>query len=196
MEDDFFSWLRKRRIPFFTDPFRGFFDEYFREIDRMFEEIMKEMEGKVPRELIRERKLTDGSIVREIGPFVYGYSMTIGPDGKPRIREFGNIRPYFSPKPSLEVIDKREPIVDIIDENNYIKVIAEMPGVEKEDINLDYSDKKLTISAEKGDRKYYKEIELPSEVDPNQSKATYKNGILEVILYKKEGKRGFKVKIE
>lgn len=28
----------------------------------------------------------------EMGPFVYGYSMTIGPDGKPKVREFGNIR--------------------------------------------------------------------------------------------------------
>ncbi|MEM4311453.1 MAG: archaeal heat shock protein Hsp20 [Nitrososphaerales archaeon] len=197
-DEDFFSWLRRRRHPFFTDPFRGFFDlnEYFREMDKMFEEMIRQIEGKVPRELVREKRLTDGRIVREMGPFVYGYTMTIGPDGKPRIREFGNVRPSLSPRPSLEVTDKREPIVDIIDEDKKIKVIAEMPGLEKEDINLNYEGKRLILSAERGERKYYKEIELTSEVDPEQSKATYRNGILEVILTKKEDKKGHRVRIE
>jgi HSP20 family protein len=46
------------------------------------------------------------------------------------------------------------------------------------------SEKVLTIAVDAEDRKYYKEIDLPAEVDPKISKATYKNGVLEIILIK------------
>ena len=49
------------------------------------------IEKNAPKELVREDQTPDGKKVREVGPIVYGYSMTIGPDGKPKVREFGNI---------------------------------------------------------------------------------------------------------
>jgi len=86
--DDWFKRFRERR---------GFF---FPEIDRMMEDMekfmsdaFKEMEDSVPRDMVRVRRLPDGSVKREYGPFVYGYSVKIGPDGRPIIREFGNIKP-------------------------------------------------------------------------------------------------------
>ena len=45
-----------------------------------------------PKELVREYQTPEGEKVREVGPIVYGYSMTIGPDGKPHVREFGNVK--------------------------------------------------------------------------------------------------------
>ena len=54
------------------------------------EESFKDFETKAPKNLIREYETPEGDKVREVGPFVYGYSMTIGPDGKPRVKEFGN----------------------------------------------------------------------------------------------------------
>ncbi len=68
------------------------FDEMRSEMERMFEEQFKDIESTAPKDLIREYKTPEGGKVREVGPLVYGYSMTIGSDGKPKVREFGNIR--------------------------------------------------------------------------------------------------------
>lgn len=180
-DEDAERWMRRWRRPFFG---RGAFED----LDRMFNEMFKEMLNDVPQELYRERRLPGGGTVREIGPFVYGYSMTIGPDGKPVVREFGNVKPSTraSPlglrRPSLEIKEERDPLVDVIPEDEKIRVVAEVPGVERSDIKLNCSEKILTIAVDTEERKYYKEIDLPAEVDPKVSKATYKNGVLEIIL--------------
>ncbi|HET8794500.1 MAG TPA: hypothetical protein VFM31_11935, partial [Nitrososphaeraceae archaeon] len=75
------------------------FDNIFREFDEMsrsFPEQFKNIEDRVPKNLIKEYNTPEGGKVREVGPIVYGYSMTIGPDGKPNIREFGNVKSPFS----------------------------------------------------------------------------------------------------
>ena len=61
-------------------------DEMRREMQRMFEEQFKDIQSKIPKELVREYETPQGGKVREVGPLVYGYSMTIGPDGKPKVR--------------------------------------------------------------------------------------------------------------
>src|SRR5215210_9166220 len=78
----------------FDDIFREF-DDMRRETERIFSEQFKNIENKVPKDLIKEYDTLEGGKVREIGPIVYGYSMTIGSDGKPKIREFGNINSPF-----------------------------------------------------------------------------------------------------
>jgi HSP20 family protein len=197
-EDDFDRWFRRRR------PWpRGFFDLGFEEMDRMIEEMFKEMAEMMPKELYREEKLPDGTTVRKFGPMIYGYSMTIGPDGKPVIREFGNVKPsprtpFGAPRPPLEYKGEREPLVDIMSDDGTIRVVAELPGVEKNDIKLHCSEKVLTISVDTPERKYHKEVELPSAVNPKIGKASYKNGVLEVTLNKAEARRpsGEPIKIE
>jgi len=57
-----------------------------RETERMFSEQFKNIENEVPKDLIKEYETPEGGKIRQIGPIVYGYSMTIGPDGKPKIR--------------------------------------------------------------------------------------------------------------
>ncbi|NHV06890.1 MAG: Hsp20/alpha crystallin family protein [Thaumarchaeota archaeon] len=190
MEDDIDEWFRKRRR-YFEDIMK----EIEREIDELFRESFKEFESEVPRELVRERSLPDGSKVREFGPFVYGYSVTIGPDGEPVVREFGNFRPEG--RKGIEVKKLREPLVDVIEEEDKIRVVAEIPGVEKSDINLYATENKLTIKVDTPQRKYYREVDLPAKVDPKQSKSTYKNGVLEVDLKKvKEESKGTPLKVE
>ena len=88
-DDEYPEWSRKRRS---KDPFFGDIDEMFREMEKMMDEELKDFTQKVPKEYVKERKLPDGSTVKELGPFVYGYSMKIGPDGKPEIQEFGNLK--------------------------------------------------------------------------------------------------------
>jgi HSP20 family protein len=122
-----------------------------------------------------------------LGPFVYGYSVKIGPDGKPEIREFGNVKPSrFGPR----VKEEREPLVDIIETDGEIHIVAELPGVEKNDIKLHGTEDMLTVSVDTPQRKYYKEITLPAKVKVKETKTQYKNGVLEVTLPKiKEEKK-------
>lgn len=167
----------------------GFFIDIDRMIDEMEEEMAKafhKMEEDMPREMSRETKLPDGSIRREYGPFVYGYSVKIGPDGKPIIREFGNMKPGSGQgEPPLNLQDRREPLVDVIEDADTVKVLAELPGVEKADIRLSATSKMLTLNVEGAERRYYKELEFPVDVDESTARSKYHNGVLEVVLRKK-----------
>jgi len=178
--DDYYpEWQRRRRA---RDPFFGDIDEMFREMEKMMDEELKNFTERVPKEYVKERKLPDGSTVRELGPFVYGYSMKIGPDGKPEIQEFGNIKKGLKGPP--QVTEEREPLVDIVDSNGEIHVVVELPGVEKSDIKLHGTEDSLTISVDTPQYKYYKEVELPAKVRVREAGSTYKNGVLEVVLPK------------
>ena len=66
-DDDFPNWQKKRRSPFFSIIPRDI-EDYFEEIDKYFEEIFKDIKTQVPKDLIREQELPDGSKKREMGP--------------------------------------------------------------------------------------------------------------------------------
>lgn len=200
MSDEYWDrWFGRRRWPFFRRFFFEDVDEVFREMQEMMDREFKDLTRKVPRDLIREREMPDGSRVKEWGPFVYGYSVTIGPDGKPQVREFGNVKPgaRFG-RPEINIKEEREPLVDIMSTNGEVKVIAELPGVEKNDVKLQGTEETLTISVDTPQRKYYKEVRLPDKVEPKGAKSTYKNGVLEVTLQKKKKERpkGEPIRIE
>ena len=201
------EWFRRRmrRSPYFRSWFFGDIEDMFKDMEEMMEREFKEFSTRVPKDLVRERKLPDGSTIREWGPFVYGYSMTIGPDGKPKIREFGNVKPSLKPeafgltRPSLDIKEEREPLVDVVDANSEIKVVAELPGVEKEDIKLHGTENTITISVDTPKHKYFKEIPLLTRINPKEAKTIYKNGVLEVTIPKiKEKKKpsGEPIRIE
>ncbi|MBI1920354.1 MAG: Hsp20/alpha crystallin family protein [Geobacter sp.] len=113
---------------------------------------------------------------------VYGFTVrTLG--GAPVVESFGNIRD--TPRgPVVEEV--REPMVDVFDEKDHVMVVAEMPGVAKEHIHVDVKGKTMTLKADNKERKYLKEVSLPSTVDPATLKFAYKNGILEVKVSKKK----------
>ncbi len=135
---------------------------------------------------------------------VYGFSMRVGPDGKPVVREFGNWKPGVEirgPKEAVKALEEgeRSPLIDVIDDKNEVVVIAEVPGVEKREIDLHATKSELEISVENPERRYYRKVELPKEVIPESAKASYKNGVLEVRLKKeKEEKKdsGKPIKVE
>ena len=113
------------------------------------------------------------------GPYCYGYTMTVGPDGKPVVKEYGNVKPGLLPNS-----DTREPVVDtIVDEKEkVVKLIAEMPGVEKTDVKIVVDNKVVDVSAEHGEKKYHAKVPLKHKVDENSAKASYKNGILQLVF--------------
>lgn len=179
------EWIRKRRRwPFFGDWGVDDVDRVFREMEKMMDEELKEFTSRVPKNYVKERKLPDGTTVREWGPFVHGYTMRIGPDGKPEIREFGNV------KPSLEgpkVKEEREPLVDVLETDGEVQVVVEIPGVDKKDIQLHGTEDSLTISVDSAEQKYFKEVRLPAKVRVKEAKSAYKNGVLEITLPKVSG---------
>lgn len=129
------------------------------------------------------------------GPYYYGYTMTVGPDGKPVVKEYGNVKPGLLP-----TSDTREPLVDIIvdEKEKVVKLIAEMPGVEKTDVKIVVENKIVDLSAEHNEKKYHAKVPLKHKVDENSAKASYKNGVLQIVfkLIEEEKPKGKKVEVE
>jgi HSP20 family protein len=169
--------------------------------------VFEDISTNAPKELIREYETQEGGKVREVGPIVYGYSMTIGPDGKPHVREFGNVKSatagaganlgQYIGKPSIST--EREPLSDVATTDKEVKVVLEMPGIKKEDIKINVYESKVEIkTADNAQRKYHKIIDLPKQADIETERSTYNNGILEVTFDKKKEQKpkGKEIKIE
>jgi len=108
---------------------------------------------------------------------VFGVSIKTAVGGKPVVESFGNVK-KTAEGPKVE--EEREPITDVFDEDEEIRIYAEMPGINEADIRLDLKEDILDISAQTGDRKYHKEVLLPSRVQADTMTSSYNNGILEV----------------
>ncbi len=167
-----------------------------KEFQKMFKEIFGRLRKNLPKEL---QGLSPEEITREFmkkGPIMYGFNIGFGPDGKPIMDSFGNLEkePISGER---KVRKTREPLVEVNEEQDQIIIIAEMPGVSKEDIELNATNNSITISTEKivSGRSYFKEIDLPAAIDSDYAKARYTNGILEVRL-KKIKEKGKPIDIE
>lgn len=122
------------------------------------------------------------------------------------------MRPFRWDMPSLRSVEARLPKVDVIDRDNEILVRAELPGVEKKDIDVSLTDRAVTIKAstrtetkeEKGD--YFRQeistgqvsrtVVLPAEVDGQKATAEFKDGLLEVTIPKTQAAKGVRVDVK
>lgn len=126
----------------------------------------------------------------------------------------GWMRPWRFEWPSLPelALESKMPKVDVVDRENEIVVRAEVPGVEKKDLDVSVSDNAVTIKGstrheekeEKGD--YYRHeissgafsrtVALPAEVDGSRAKANFQDGMLELTLPKIEKAKRHSIKLE
>jgi len=145
------------------------FDDFYDEIERL-EDMMDS--------LIEDMPLHENSGEFKRKPVIMGFSLNLDSEGKPIIKEFGNVRRQ---KEKTVVTDVREPLIDISQDakTNVLTITSELPGIEKKDIDLINKKNKLIVSV-KGDKAFYKEILLPKNVLQKTSKAKMKNGILEI----------------
>lgn len=113
---------------------------------------------------------------------------------------------------SIAPAEYREPFIDVIETEKAVIATAEMPGLEKKDIKINITDDRLEISAEtsseekkeekgyvyreRSSASYYRAISLPSPVNPDEAKASYKNGVLEITMPKTEIKEKKQIDIE
>lgn len=160
-------------------------DAQFEAIQRMFEEIMKMFSDVNPEDMFgpdAQHQLEEIMKQLQKNPMVWGFSAGIGPDGKMRLNPFGNLNPDGAPP---VVREKREPLIDVMEEDDKVIIIAELPGVKRSDINVKVTDYKVTIEVESTKRQYAKDIDLPVPVDMRSAKTSYNNGILEIQLQKR-----------
>ena len=124
-----------------------------------------------------------------------------------RLFDFGLRRPLKVNGSSLWA-----PAVDIVDEKDQIKVKADLPGLKKENIEVNVENDVLTIKGEKKEEKETKEKDyirseryygsfhraftLPASVDASKVNASYKEGVLEIALPKKEGAKPKQAKVD
>jgi HSP20 family protein len=99
-------------------------------------------------------------------------------------------------------LDAAAPALDLYEEKDEVVAKAELPGIEKKDIQVNISDHHLTIKGEKKKEEETKEknfhrsersygsfcrsIELPTDVEPDKAKASFKDGVLEIHIPKTE----------
>ncbi|PSP74874.1 Hsp20/alpha crystallin family protein [Halobacteriales archaeon QS_1_68_20] len=72
--------------------------------------------------------------------------------------------------------------VDVQETDDEVRVVADLPGVDKDDIKLTCDGEVLTISATSDHRDYDERVRLPATVDEHSASATYNNGVLEVVM--------------
>lgn len=208
-----YDWYKR----FFGRDFRrpGFFGrDLFREFEEMQDEMEKmfnqfnDIQNNPPKELVREYQTPEGKKIREVGPIVYGYSITIGPDGKPKIREFGNVKSLGKNREEQEgfrtrenyphISAEREPLADVNVTDRNVKVILEMPGVKKEEIKINAYEGMVEVLANDQQRRYHRTIEIPQDINIETATSTYNNGILEISFNKTENikPKGREIKID
>lgn len=142
------------------------------EMERYFEEFEKDIEDTVKNSIFGRSE--PGK------PFVAGFSFNMGPGGKPSVQIFGDSpvrRDGYRSPISEQVLDEK---------GGQVRLLLEMPGVEKEDIAVDATEDSATVTAEKGERRYKSEISLKAPVRPESGKAEYRNGMLDISFSLKD----------
>ena len=162
---------------------KDFWDEFFDQSFTEFINMRRNME-----KIFRESMSSFDHEEMDKKPFIYGFSIRMGPDGIPHIQQFGNTKFGRHRFTGEEDKSEREPLTDIIEAENHIAITMELPGVEKEDITMELTESTLTIDVDIESRKYHKELDLPDDLDLESIEATCKNGVLDIVIKRKKAK--------
>ena len=111
---------------------------------------------------------------------IYGFTVKVGlGDQQPRVEPFGNIRKDRKSGHTV-VQEVREPVVDVFEQEAHVLVLAEMPGISAEDVKLDIAGDLLTITAQRGSKKYRKEVQLPESFPREKLEVACNHGVVEI----------------
>jgi HSP20 family protein len=194
--DDFYRELFKalRHLPGFKED-----EKSLPEMKEDFEQMKEHLDDFI-KQAIRNRPL-DGSGE----PIVYGFSMKMGPDGKPRFQSMDNrtarVRIKRTAGPGARggrqsVQGKvREPLTEMMDNEDDICLTMEIPGVAKEDINIEIDENEISVEVDTPARQYRKKLSFPTPVKPETAKATFNNGVLDMVIEKQTPSRNGKQRI-
>lgn len=152
-----------------SDDRRKYLRDVLDEFDRYFDDFEKTIE-----DAIKESVNTGQKAFSK--PVVTGMAMGFGPEGKPRVQFFGDnlIGPDGFRSPIYEQT--------VNDKEGMLRLVVELPGVEKEDVQISALEDRVSLQAEKADHKYRTEFTTQSPIDPDSGTASYKNGVLEIVF--------------
>jgi len=159
------------------DDFEDIFDDVDKFYQRLTKKMFKEMEE--IEEAIRSGKLEGEWNIKSIEePGVKGYiARGRFQFGKPQ--ESLPLKTLKLPKQVKNEI--REPLTDVFEDKDNVKLYVELPGVEKDKIQLNVTDGHAEIKA----KNFYKVVDLPTkDLESDKAVANYKNGVLEVTISK------------
>jgi len=88
----------------------------------------------------------------------------------------------FEGRSSAEVETGHDVHMDVHESDSEVRVVADIPGVDKDAIDLKCDGTTLHLEAASDSREYRERLSLPSPVDEHSARATYNNGVLEVIF--------------
>jgi HSP20 family protein len=154
-------WKRRKK----KDPW---FDDIYEELERLGDMIDETMQ-----------KAFENSEDTPKRNRIKGFSIKIGSDGKPKIKKFTDRQLV---QDETEIDD--EPLVDVFEEEQVLVILASLPGVKKDEIDLRVTEWCLTVSVNSDNLEWYEELELPTKVKPKYARASFKNGVLEIKLEK------------
>ena len=172
---------RKKRRRWWDD---DLFAAEFEAVKQMIDELMERLTSDESPELFDSKTQEQlEEMMREIhkSPMVWGFSASIGPDGNINLSPFGNLDAEGT-KPVIK--KEREPLIELLDQDDAIIIIAEIPGVDEDDIDLTITETQVTIRVDTKRRKYAKTLDLPTQIQRDGAQVNYANGILEVKLLK------------
>ncbi|MHA1911363.1 MAG: Hsp20/alpha crystallin family protein [Candidatus Kariarchaeaceae archaeon] len=112
---------------------------------------------------------------------IYGFRIGVDKDGMPDFSEFGDIKARTSQKQEEVKDETRETLTEIFIEEEQVRIVAEIPKVDSRNINIRGEEGKIIIEA-LGDTSYVKEVEITEEVEMKKGTASYRNGILEILI--------------
>ena len=189
-----YDWLRRFDSRYLVDDLVTDFEE----VEKEFEDVF--MDTKAPKEIMIDYETQEDVGIGEISSFVYGYSMTIELEDKPRVSSRSSKkRKVVSEYNEPQITSEREPLAEVNVYDKEVKVVLEMPGVSKEHIKIQAYKKTVEVSSDHPQRKY-QVIDIPRVADIKTIRSTYKNGILEIVFKKKEklkrNNKGREIRIE
>jgi HSP20 family protein len=159
-----------------------------KEFDRIFKEIKRMFESNSYQGIIEEM-LHDGLGSNE--HFIHSININILPIIVQPESEYYSGCPLKNPQRKTTSSKVNAPLPDIIKADKEITVTIEIPNIEKEDIDIDATENSLEIIVNYPKRKYHKFFNLPCCIIPKTVKSTYKNGVLDIVMERKErGKTG------
>jgi len=157
-----------------SEDFKDIFDDVDKFYQRFAKKMSKEMEE--IEEALRSGKLEGEWDIKPIEkPGVKGYI------ARGRF-QFGKSQPLKTLKLPEQAKDEvREPLTDVFEDKDNVKLYVELPGVEKDDIQLNVTDGHAEVKA----KNFYKTIDLPTkDLESDKAVANYKNGVLEIAIPK------------
>lgn len=168
-------------------------EELFEQLEALFGSDMDRF-----RDLVEQvRDQVERGEIEPGHPFVTGFTVRMGPEGEPVVDPFGDSG--RTPDDAVDVdpdAGAREPVTDIIEGPDTISVTVEIPGIERDDIELTVNPFRAEIHVDGEQRRYFKTVDLPTRVDPDRTEATYRNGVLDIEITKAGTDAGRRIDID